>query len=139
MNKLNLPSSKKGYHFRVLFNTVMGILDETSKALSMCLLSVSTFGENDNTYGLLFGDDVIFTFMDDMEDTVYDGIQILKNSKELQIDLQYLDGNDNVLRTFRFEEPNIGMVQFSPLDYGDDTRLVIKMPVSFTKLTKIKP
>jgi hypothetical protein len=138
MSAVRLSTPKVSNRFRVLFQTVVGILDEPSKALSLNLLAVSKFSENDNSFGIVLGDDVIFTFKDDVEDTVYEGIQTLKNSPELQIDLQYLDCNEKILRQFRFEEPNIGMVEYSALDYGASGQLIIKMPVSYSRLTKVK-
>jgi hypothetical protein len=139
MTSNSIPKPKIQYRFKVLFKTVTGILDEASQALTMNMVTVSKFKDaGPNMLGLLMSENVTFTFVDDVEDLVYDGIQIVKNSPELEIELQYLDGDDNVLRAFKFEEPNIGIVEYSALDYGSSDGLHIKMTVEYNGLTKIR-
>jgi hypothetical protein len=132
-----VPKPKLKYQFRLLFKTVTGILDETSKALTQNVLKVSAFEEPmDNLFGLINTASVKVTFQDDIEDQVYDGIKVLQASEELEFYLEYLNGDDTVLRRFKFIEPKIDTVKYSTLDYELSERVVIEMTVNYTGLTK---
>jgi hypothetical protein len=137
MSAIKLPVPKIEYKFRVVFKSTMGILNETSLALSTNLLSVSKYEEPVNCLGLL-GHDVTFTFQDDTEDKVYDGIQTIIKAGDLEIELHYLDGNEKVLRAIKFEELNIANVQYGALDYANKDSVKIKLTVSYNGLTRIK-
>lgn len=132
-----LPKPKMKYKYRVLFKTVTGILDETSNALTTNLLKVSAFEEPmDNLFGLINLSSMTITFQDDEDDLVYDGIKVLQASEELEIYIEYLNGNDNLIRRIKLVEPKIDTVKYGALDYGDSERVIIEVSVNYTGLTK---
>ena len=135
----NIPLPKITYRFLLKFMTVAGILDETSYALSQNIMTVSEYSEPiPGSAYVPSRETVTFTFKDDSTDLVYDGIQILKYSKELKIVLEYMDGNDTVLRAVEFEEPIIAKVTYGKLNYGVNETVTLDMVVSYTDIIKIK-
>jgi hypothetical protein len=133
---------KMAYRFRVLFQSVLGILNETSYALSQNLVSVSNFKDPQvnslTAFGLTASESVTFVFRDDANDTVYDGIQILKNAEELKVILEYLDDEGNVLRALEFEQPNIGGIRYDKLDYAaTNVLLTINLTINYSGVTKL--
>ena len=138
MSAIKIPMPKIENRFQLVFKTTMGILDETSKALSQNIIAVSKYREPvDNAFGLFSDEDVTFTFQDDSEDQVYDGIQTIRKSEDLEVELHYLDGGDNVLRAIKFEEPNIGSIEYGALDYSNKDTVKIKVTISYTGLTRV--
>jgi hypothetical protein len=128
---------------KVTFKTVIGILGDTSKALTEHLLTVSELHDSClNAFGLSDTGTVTFIFADDMEDKVYDGLQILKNSPygELEIDITYFQRNSTVpIRTLRLVNPTISGIKLSKLECNklSDDYLNIKVDVTHTGFTKI--
>jgi hypothetical protein len=139
VHEMNIPMPKLSHNFLVKFKSVLGVLDETSYALSRNLVSVSEYKEPvANFFGLQLRESVTFVFRDDRDDSVYEGIQTLKNSDELEIVLEYLGGEDTILRAIKLEDPIIGDIVFSKLDYANSSiPLTIELSISYTGLTKL--
>jgi|SRR5476651_1180491 len=129
---------------KVTFKTIIGILGDTSTALTNHLLTVSELQDSSSltAFGLNDVSIVTFVFADDVEDKVYDGLQILKNSPhgELEIDITYFHKDSTVpIRRLRLVNPKISAIKLSKLEYSTSGKdaLIIKAEVTHTGFTKI--
>jgi hypothetical protein len=136
--------TKSNNTFKVTFKSVVGILDDSSKALTAYLTQVSDLSDNGfglSAFGLTDPCTVVFTFTDDVDDQVYDGLQVLKNAPKDQIEIDityYKDATKKeVIRTLRLVQPTISTIKLSKLDYSSSDGLTIKMTVIHNGFIKL--
>lgn len=119
--------------FRIAFHDDNGVKLPYSDELAMQAVKVSSFLQGNNSFGLTSSDTVVVTLQDDVTCRAARAVQELFNipSGNFKFIVEYLDGNEGLIRTATFSFCRLATVEHGELDYAGGSsreRLRLNIP-----------